>query len=86
MLKVYKLMIEGLKPGGTITITHRDRVRGTERILHARDIMKTMSGLGCELISWEKWKAPGSIQSRVNEKKGVESILDEDVLSFAKLP
>lgn len=84
MIKVYKLMITGLRSGGTITITHRDRLRGTERILYARDIMKTMSGLGCDLTSWEKWKAPGSIQSRVNEKKGVESILDEDILSFQK--
>ena len=84
MIKVYKLMVAGLGSKGTITITHRDRLRGTKRILYARDIMKTMSDLGCDLISWEKWKAPGSKQSRVNEKKGVESILDEDILTFQK--
>ena len=84
MTKLYKQMVDGLRPGGTITITHRDRLRGDTRVLYAMNIMKTLTDLGCELVSWEKWLAPGSIQSRVNEKKGVESILDEDVLSFRK--
>ena len=84
MIKTYTRMVEGLKPGGTITITHRDRLRGDTRVLYAMNIMKTLADLGCELISWEKWKVPGSVLAEVNRKKGVEPIEDEDVLSFLK--
>ena len=84
MIKTYTRMVEGLKPGGTITITHRDRLRGDTRVLYAMNIMKTLADLGCELISWEKWKVPGSVLAEVNRKKGVEPIEDEDILTFRK--
>ena len=84
MIKLYKKMVASLRPGGTITITHRDRTRGDERLLYGLEIMRTMSDLGMKLTWWEKWKAPGSIQSRVNEKKGAIVILDEDILCFSK--
>lgn len=84
MGKLYAKMVDSLTPGGTVTITHRDRRRGEERILYSADIIRTMASLGMELYNWDKWKAPGSIQSRVNESKGLDSILDEDILTFRK--
>lgn len=85
MNKVYEKMVAGLPSGGTISITHRDRRKGDERILYAAAIIKVMTGtLKMKLKNWDKWKAPGSIQSRVNEAQGVESILDEDILTFVK--
>lgn len=84
MQKVYKLMVDSVRPGGSITITHRDRMRGDKRILYAHDIIRTLTGYGMKLHDIYKWHAPGSIQSRVNEKKGVESILDEDIILFRK--
>jgi hypothetical protein len=84
MYRLYGKMVDSLNPRGTITITHRDRRRGEERILYGPGIIKQMSDLGMKLYAWHKWKAPGSIQSRVNEAQGVEVILDEDILMFRK--
>lgn len=84
MNKVYELMVKGLRPGGTITITHRDRMRDGERILYIDGIIGTLRKLGLRVHNLEKWKAPGSIQSRVNEAMGAEVILDEDIITMRK--
>jgi DNA modification methylase len=81
---LYKKMVDSIRPGGTITITHRDRSRAGARILYGLEIMRMLSKHGMELFWWDKWKAPGSFQSRVNEKKGAKVILDEDIISFKK--
>lgn len=84
MQGLYKKMADSLKPGGTITITHRDRTRGSERILYTLEIMRMLDAVGLKLNWLGKWKAPGSIQSRVNEKKGAVVILDEDIINYRK--
>ena len=86
MGKVYDGVAASVRPGGTVTITHRDRSRAGHRILFADSIIKHMTTRRFTLKDWFKWLAPGSIQSRVNEKRGAEVILDEDILIFEKLP
>lgn len=85
MKKVYAKMVQSVKVGGTITITHRDRIREGERILYIDSIVRTLVGLGCKVKMLDKWKAPGSIQSRVNEAMGAEVVLDEDIICMQRV-
>lgn len=85
MERVYDGVAASVRRNGTVTITHRDRSRGGIRILFADAIIRQMTRRGFKLENWWKWQAPGSFQSRVNEARGAEVILDEDILSFRKL-
>lgn len=85
MQKVYSLMVQSVKVGGTITITHRDRTKDGERILYVDSIVGTLMKLGCRVKLLEKWKAPGSLAARVNEQMGIEVILDEDIIIMERV-
>ena len=78
-------MIESLRVGGTLTMTHRDRTRAGTRVLYAMEIAKSLMKKGMELYLWEKWKVPGAIQATYNKKQGIEVIEEEDVLFFRKI-
>ena len=84
MLKVYKMMVDCVRPGGTITVTHRDRTKDGERLLYIDSIVGTLFRLGMRVKLLEKWKAPGSLAARVNEKLGNEVVLDEDIIVMEK--
>lgn len=79
-----ELMVESVKPGGTITITHRDRIREGKRITYAFDIMKVMRKLGADIELHDKWKVPGALQATYNKKRGIAVIEEEDILIFRK--
>ena len=80
MQKVYELMVKSVKVGGTITITHRDRIRDGERILYIDSIVGTLVKLGCSVKMLDKWKAPGSMAAAVNKSMGLEVVEDEDII------
>lgn len=80
MQKVYELMVKSVKVGGTITITHRDRMRAGERILYVDSIVGTLVKLGCSIVMLDKWKAPGSMAAAVNRSMGLETVEDEDII------
>ena len=82
---VLSKLVESVRMGGTITLTHRDRTRAGQRILYAKDIIKAMMKLGMDLELWEKWKVPGAIQATYNKKQGIAVIEDEDILIFRKV-
>lgn len=84
MKKVYELMVKSVRPGGTITITHRDRMRAGERVMYIDSITGTLVRLGMKVKHFDKWKPPGSFAARVNEKLGAEIVEDEDILIFEK--
>ena len=80
MNKVYELMVKSVKVGGTITITHRDRMREGERILYIESIVSTLVKLGCSILLLDKWKAPRSMAAAVNRSMGLEVVEDEDII------
>lgn len=84
MKKLYKKMADSINPGGTLSITHRDRTKDNKRVLYAMEIVSSVVAAGMKLEVFDKWLAPGGIQSRVNEKLGYEVVLDEDILIFRK--
>jgi DNA modification methylase len=85
MKKVYKLMVESVKVGGTITITHRDRMKEGERLMYVDSIVGTLVSLGCRVKMLDKWSPPGSLAARVNEKLGVEIVEDEDIICMERV-
>lgn len=85
MKKVYGLMVRSVKVGGTITITHRDRMRNGERILYIDSIIGSMVKLGCSVYNLDKWKPPGSFAARVNEVLGNEIVEDEDIITMKRM-
>ena len=84
MLKLYKKMVDSVRSGGAISITPRERMLGGKRVLPRGKIIKKLTQHGMRLEGFEKWEAPGSFQSRVNESMGLEVVLDEDILIFRK--
>jgi 16S rRNA G966 N2-methylase RsmD len=85
MNKVYDLMVKSVKVGGTITITHRDRMRDGERILYIESIVSTLVKLGCSVDTLDKWKAPGSMATAVNKSMGLDVVEDEDVIIMRRV-
>ena len=86
MDKLYQKMVDSIPVGGTISITHRDRIENGQRVLYAMGIIRAMANLGMELDLFEKWDAPTSIQNTYNKSIGVDVITEEDVLIFRKRP
>ena len=84
MNKVYALMVKSVKVGGTITITHRDRMKDGERVLYIDSIIGTLVGLGCGVYNLDKWETPRTIQASVNINLGAEVVLDEDIITMRK--
>ena len=85
MQQVYKKIVQSVKVGGTITITHRDRIEAGERVLYIESIVGTLVKMGCGVKLLDKWKPPGSMAAAVNKKLEVEIVEDEDVIIMERL-
>ena len=85
MQKIYSLMVQSVKVGGTITITHRDRIKDGERILYIDSIVGTLVKLGCKIEHLDKWEVPRTMQASVNLNLGSEVVLDEDVIIMRRV-
>lgn len=84
MKKVYAKMAQGLKPGGTITVTHRDRIKDGQRVLYVDSIVKALMDAGLRFEALRKWEVPRTIQANVNLNKGSGVVLDEDIITMRK--
>lgn len=84
MDKVYKLLIQGIRPGGTMSIVIKDQMQAGKRILHSLPCMRSITRLGMEMFAWEKWKTPGSPFAIIQKSKGNLVVEDEDVIFFRK--
>ena len=84
MGKVYDKVAKAIKPGGTCTITHRDRSRAGRRITFANSIIRELTSRGFSVLDLNKWSAPGTMTQRINAAKGALVINDEDIMTFVK--
>lgn len=84
MKKVYAKMVAGLRPGGTITITHRDRIKDGQRILYVDSIIRSLLDCGMNFEALRKWEVPRTIQANVNLNRGTDVVLDEDIITMRK--
>ena len=85
MKQVYEKIVRSVRVGGTITVTHRDRIEAGERVLYVESIVGTLVKLGCGVKLLDKWKTPRTIQANVNRNLGVDVVEDEDVIIMERL-
>ena len=84
MGKVFKLLYESLPSGGPIAVVTKDIIKGDKRVFLSEGTIRLASKSGFVLTEWFKWLPPGSVFTRMNQKKGWSVILDEDVLILRK--
>jgi len=84
MKRVYELLGQSVKMGGTMTILIKDRMRGGVREHLSEACIKACNEAGFSLWEWHKWKAPGTGQQKLMKSKGFSVVEDEDILIFRR--
>lgn len=82
--KVYRLLLESLKQGGTMTVVVQDKIKGGKREGLSDWVMRTCIRAGFELLYWEKRYSHGSGMKNLLRSKGVTVVEDEDIIGFRK--
>lgn len=85
MKRVYKLLGQSVRPGGTMTILIKDRMRQGKREHLSEACIKACNEAGFKLQDWFKWKAPGVAQQKLMKSKGFTVVEDEDILIMRKV-
>lgn len=84
MQRVYRLIAESLRPGGTMTVIIRDMMGADGRTLLSKDCIRGANLAGLPLAEWHKHQRPGSPRTDLAKSRGTEAIRDEDVIIFRK--
>ncbi len=84
MTKIYKLLAESLRPGGTMTVIIRDMMGSDGRVMLSADCIRGAKKAGLELKEWHKHLRPGSPRTDLAMSRGTEAIRDEDILILRK--
>jgi len=84
MERVYKLMMQSVLPGGTITINIKDRIEKGKRVYLSKWIERVFNRGGWATSEWYKWKVPGSGFTNIARSQGKLVVDDEDVIIFRK--
>ena len=80
----YKKCFTSLKHGGTMTVIIKDRMEAGKRIFLGKRAERDCLRIGFKLVAWNKWYAPGGGYSALNKSKGLETVDEEDLLTFRK--
>ena len=84
MERVYRLLHQSLKPGGTMTVIIKDFIRSGKRIALTEAMIRQCSHLGFKVREWHKRYA-ASGYTALNSKRGVRVVDDEDLVIFEKV-
>lgn len=84
MEKIYKLLYQSVKVGGTISIIIKDYVEQGKRVYLSDWVTKVCIRAGFSMTDWFKWEPKGTPYQALWKKKGVAVIADEDILIFEK--
>ncbi len=80
MRRVYRLLFESIRAGGTMTVLMKDQ-RGAEgRRFLSDGTIRVCLDMGFKLRDWFKWETHGTGQRSMMEAKGATVIKDEDIL------
>lgn len=85
MERIYKLCYESLLPGGTLTIVIKDRIEKGKRVYLSKWVDRVCKKMGFTEHSWFKWQAPGSRFTSDRRAKGLETVDDEDIITYRKV-
>ncbi|GAF87263.1 unnamed protein product, partial [marine sediment metagenome] len=80
----YKKCLQSLKPGGTMTVIIKDKMEKGQRVYQADRTERDCIRLGFELVERNKWYARGGGYSAINRAAGLETVDEEDLLTFRR--
>jgi len=84
MLNVYRLCLQSIRPGGTLTIIIQDMMKGGKREPLSEWAMSSCLRMGFELSDWFKRYSPGTGYKQERRKKGYKVIENEDIIILRK--
>ena len=84
MVKIYTLLLESLRPGGTMTTVLRDQMKQGKRLGLADWVMRTCVRSGFELLYWEKRECSNTGFKQRLKAQGYATIDDEDIIGFRR--
>jgi DNA modification methylase len=82
--KIYAMLFESLRVGGTMTVVVQDVMQGGKRNELSNWVMRTCIKSGFQLLFWEKRYSPGTGMKKLMRSKGYNTVDDEDVISFIR--
>lgn len=82
MAKIYRALLESLRPGGTMTVVLRDQMKAGRRMELSNWVMRTCIKAGFELLFWEKRECSNTGFKQRLKARGHATVDDEDVIGF----
>jgi len=84
MESIYKKLYTSLRPGGTMTIIIKDRMLARKRERLGDRAQRDCMRLGFEFVARHQWYALGGGYSAINRAMGLETVDEEDLITFRR--
>ena len=84
MERIYKKFYDSLVPNGTMTIIIKDKMEAGERIRLADRAERDCLRIGFKLVERNKWYAVGGGYSAINRAMGLETVMEEDLITLRR--
>ena len=80
MEKIYKLCFQSVRPGGTMTIIIKDRIKGGLRVELGLEAVRQSMLAGFQMDEWHRWKPSGHMFVAMKKARGERVVEDEHVI------
>ncbi len=84
MEKVYKLLFQSIRPGGTMTVVIKDIIEGGKRTYFSKWINRVCHQIGFEDYAWFKTLMMGGPWQDIRRSRGEETVDDEDCIIYRR--
>ena len=84
MEKVYKLLYQSIRPGGTMTIVIKDIIEGGKRTYFSKWINRVCHQIGFEDYAWFKTLMYGGPWQDIRRSRGEITVDDEDCIIYRR--
>jgi len=84
MEKTYKKFYSSLPAGGTMTIIIKDRMEAGQRVRLGDRAERDCLRIGFELVERNKWFAVGGGYSAINRAMGLETVMEESLITLRR--
>jgi len=85
MEKIYKLCYQSIIPPGTLTVIIKDYIVNQKRVSLSSWVIRACIRVGFENIGWFKREALGTGFLKLWRSRGMETVDDEDIITFRKV-
>ena len=85
MERTYKKFYDSIVSGGTMTVIIKDRITAGKRVPLADKTIKVAVKVGFDLIARHRWEALGGGFAAFNRSIGLETVNEEDLLTFRRV-